>query len=701
MSKDVKMADGFRIGHIAIEGFKGFTTRKEVDLQNRHVFLLGSNGNGKSSVIEAIRWGLFGSTYRPNDMVANRGYPKRCRVEIGLLRAGKEWHLRRTLIRGVSAGSDARLFDDTGNERHIREIMPQLDSLDAGEGTHIIFAPQSAPLKRQPEDLSPFERTVFNHLGLTHARALLGHLETFLLELSQDEEQLDERLSELRRQVDGQIAALEEERGRALKSPSWGEGKPPIAGESENKARLLIGKINGAERDQGVGLSLWALVEQAEEALKERSAEERGVLQEQLKKAEKRQSQLEGVSNTLCQLNEKKRDLAAAESKMADLLGNNSLHELRGSVDTTRRQVNALALKAQLATIAMELLRRVKDDILAPCPVCGNEHDRERLKSAIQAESDEGREQELVELREAERILQEAESLAERIEREQREKEELEQELAVAMQEIDDMTDPNAGQLDEGLLDKEVASILDEKNLIKAQLDNRQAWIDELNKQLSGLREEARYHDIQKELLSLRSIETEFNRVERVYEDLVRFGESVRDIRDGVASALTEELKTKTPRVAQNLTQVYAALTRHPYFNQLVFNEEKLPRLELRVSSAASSTATYPTGVLNGQAQSALELVPYFALGQANEAPTEVYLVLLDDPTRAFDKEHIEILIQRLADLGQRVQIVVASQETDTFRKLLPRSFDREDYVVIEPKDWSFEEGPELEVEYE
>ena len=133
----------------------------------------------------------------------------------------------------------------------------------------------------------------------------------------------------------------------------------------------------------------------------------------------------------------------------------------------------------------------------------------------------------------------------------------------------------------------------------------------------------------------------------------------------------------------------------------MVVDEGKLPRLELRVSSAVSPAATHPTEVLNGQAQSALELVPYFALGQADEAPTEVYLVLLDDPTRAFDKEHMDILVQRLADLGQRVQIVVASQETDTFRELLPRSFDREDYVVIEPKNWSFEDGPELEVEYE
>ena len=695
------MADGFRIGRISIEGFKGFTTRKEVDLQNRHVFLLGSNGNGKSSVIEAIRWGLFGSTNRPNDIVANRKYATRCRVEIGLLQGGKEWRLRRTLIRGVSGGSDAKLFDEAGDERHIREIMPQLDSLDAGEGTHIIFAPQSAPLKRRPEDLGPFERTVFNHLGLTHARALLGHLETFLSELSQDEEELDGRLSELRKRVDSQISALEEERGRTLKSPPWGEDKTPTMSESENKARSLIEKINGTERDQGIDLSLWTLVEEAKEALKERGTEERGALQDQLDKAEERQSHLERVNSTLRQLNEKRGDQATAKSRMVDLIGSNSLDSLRSSIDTRRREVDALALKGQLATVAIELLRREEDGILASCPICGDDHDREKLNSALQANSGAGREQESVGLREAEQTLQEAESLASEIEQEKREADEIERELTAAMVEIDGMAEQSAGQLDEALLDTEVATILDKKVSIKAQLDDRQVWVDELDKELSGLRAEARYHEMQKELLGLRSIEADFERVARAYGDLVGFGESVRDIRDGVESTLTEKLKVKTPGVAQDLTQVFAALTRHPYFDCLVFDEEKLPRLELRVSSAVPSAATHPTGVLNGQAQSALELVPYFALGQADEAPTEVYLVLLDDPTRAFDKEHIDILIQRLADLGQRVQIVVASQETDTFRELLPRSFNRQNYVVIEPKNWSFEDGPELEVEYE
>ena len=695
------MANGFRIGRITIEGFKGFTTRQELDLKNRHVFLLGSNGNGKSSVVEAIRWGLFGSTNRPNDIIANRKYASRCRVEIGLLRDGKEWNLRRTLIRGVSGGSDARLFDDVGRERHIREIMPQLDSLDAGEGTHIIFAPQAAPLKRRPEDLSPFERTVFNHLGLTHAQALLNHLEASRSDLTQDEGKLDEQLSGLRKRVDEQIAAVVDERGRTLKSPPWGDGKTPTLSDSESKATSLIGTIKGIGKDQVDGLSLWALVEQAEEALSDRSARERDALQEELSEAEERQRQLQGASNTLRQLNEKLSDLTAAESRMTVLLGESSFDAFRRSVDTKRREVKARALKRQLATVSMELLRREPDGSLASCPVCGVEHDGKTLRSALQVEADAGNEQELIALKSAEDTLEEVDALLADVTKKKQETDELRQALDATTAGIAGIAFDRADHLDEAVLRAEEETILDKVKSIKAQLDDRQGWVDELKTELSALRAAARYHEMQRELRELRAVEADFERVERAYDDLVAFGKSVRRIRDAVAATLTEELRDRAPIVASDLTRVFAALTRHPYFDRLVLDERKLPRLELRVSSTLSPAETHPTGVLNGQAQSALELVPYFALGQADEAPTEVYLVLLDDPTRAFDKEHIEILVNRLSDLGKSVQLVVASQETDAFRGLLPDNFDRDDYVVIEPRNWSFKDGPELEVEYE
>ena len=103
--------------------------------------------------------------------------------------------------------------------------------------------------------------------------------------------------------------------------------------------------------------------------------------------------------------------------------------------------------------------------------------------------------------------------------------------------------------------------------------------------------------------------------------------------------------------------------------------------------------------MLNGQAESALALVPYFAFGQADDAPTEVYLVLLDDPTRSFDEDHIDILVQGLADLGHHAQLMVASQESNHFRRLVPKYFERDSYLIVEPTSWSHDAGPELSIE--
>lgn len=696
------MGDGFRIARIGIEGFKGFTARRDVDLRNRHVFLLGRNGNGKSSVIEAIRWGLFGSTGRPGDIVANSDYATRCRVEIGLLRDGKEWQLRRTLIRGASGGSDARLLDETGQERRISDIMPQLDSLDAGEGTHIIFAPQSTPLKRQPEDLKPFERTVYTHLGLTPARALMGHTEDFLSELRDEEETLDENVSELRKRVDGRIASLEAERSVMLTAPPWGEGIAPTMTESELKARRLVERIADAgDEAPPVGASVGALIQAAELALESRSAAQQGTLQRKLELAEARLGQLQELRDGLGQLRGEEAATTAARSELADTLDGKSVEDLRRDAEERRRQADTVALKIELAAKAIEVMRREVESQAVSCPICGQEQDRPGLESMLERRCREPREDELDGLRKAERVLGEAEGRAsvvserERIEAEQRER------LASALKTIEGLSDRSIEELDDPSLEREVTTVSNQIASIEAQVNDDQEWCKEIERDLVVLRVEARYHDLQKELRDLRAIEVDFRRAADAFATLLQFGKSVREIGDAVSSALTNELKVRTPAVADSLSQVFAALTRHPHFDRLTFNEAKLPGLEMRVSSSGSPEATHPTGVLNGQAQSALDLVPYFALGGGKETPTEVYLVLLDDPTRAFDKEHIAILIERLADLGKRVQIVVASQETETFRELLPRSFDRADFVVIEPKNWSFEGGPMLDVEYE
>ena len=230
-----------------------------------------------------IRWGLFGSTGRRNEIVANRDYPGQCRVEISLMRDGKQWNLRRTVLRGVTGGNDPVLTDDQGKEHPIREVMPLLDSVDAGEGMHIIFSPQTGVLRRQPEDLSAFERTVFYHLGRTHPRSMLSQMDKFLDDQQLVEDSLGKDLSDIRDEVDRNVANLERQRGIILNAPPWEGDHVPSVAETENKVRRLITEITGRDPDQSLdGVSLDALIDSAEEALEGRRTQDQGALESEL-----------------------------------------------------------------------------------------------------------------------------------------------------------------------------------------------------------------------------------------------------------------------------------------------------------------------------------------------------------------------------------------------------------------------------------
>ena len=104
-------------------------------------------------------------------------------------------------------------------------------------------------------------------------------MEDFLSELREEEEPLDGNVSELRKRVEGRIESLETERSVMLTSPPWGEGKTPTMTESEVKARQLIEMIADAgDEAPADGASVGALIQAAELALENRSAEQESTL---------------------------------------------------------------------------------------------------------------------------------------------------------------------------------------------------------------------------------------------------------------------------------------------------------------------------------------------------------------------------------------------------------------------------------------
>ena len=699
------MLDGFRIQTVAIEGFKGFTARQVIDFEGRHVFLLGKNGNGKSSIVEAVRWGLFGSTGRRNEIVANRDYTGQCRVEISLTRGGEQWNLRRTVLRGVTGGNDPVLTDAQGREHPIREVMPLLDSVDAGEGMHIIFAAQTGVLRRLPEDLSAFERTVFYHLGLTHPRLMLSQMDKFLDDQQLVEDSLGKDFSDIRDEVDRNVANLERQRGIILKAPPWEGDHAPSVAETENKVRRLIVEITGRDPDQSLdGVSLDALIDSAEEALEDRCSQDQGALENELTEIGERKDHLQSLYQTIEAAATQKSAIQDAQSRLDEVLEGSSLDELRQNTAAARETEDTATLRLRIVQDAISLIHRVQVEFIS-CPICDEEHDRNDLELTLKRIVDQLSDGRTASSSELEGRLKEAEGLAQELQGLKSDLVNLAQSVSEARTLVDE--DEENGLLDQVseddlqlILQLSIERQCGQETSIQEQIDDQKGWTATTQASLSKLREEERFHRTQKDLVDLGPSRNQIDRVEAAYQNLVSFGETVGTIRYAVKTCLNARLEEDIPAVSENLSQVFAALTRYSWYDKLMIAKDSLPKLELQVTSSSDPSGRgHSSEVLNGQAESALALVPYFAFSQADDAPTEVYLVLLDDPTRSYDEDHIDILVERLADLGQHVQLMVASQESDRFRAMLPKYFERADYLIVEPTRWSHDGGPELSIE--
>lgn len=542
------MAKGFFVESVAIEGFKGFTTRKEIKFDGRHVFLLGQNGNGKSSIIEAVRWGLFGSARRPNEIIANRDYAAQCRVEITLVRDGNRLRLRRTLIRGASGGSDAVLTDELGQEQSIREVMPQLDSVDTGEGMHIIFAPQATPLRRQPEDLSAFERTVFNHLGLTHPRALLSQLES--LEVTQEllETRMAENLTATRRKLDEELETLVRQRVNILVSPPWGNESTPSMAQSENKARSLIAEIIGKEPDEDLdGSSLEALLDSVDAALADKRDQDQSELEAQALELASRKAKLESLREHQTNIANYQSALLKVQADLEVALQGKSLDELREDLKQAQAEASYAAIKRQIVDDAVSLLDREENETTL-CPICETEHNKHDLETLLHHTASHLSEDASADLSRLDSQIQEASDYEGQCRIWVQWIEEQERKADEALSGLDpddakDLPDP----ITAASVSAAISSVVEREKSISQQIDGQEMWFDEKNAQLSKLWDENRFHQLQRRLSDLRISKNRFDRIQMAYNDLVAFGESVRGICKAISECLNDQIAKDIP----------------------------------------------------------------------------------------------------------------------------------------------------------
>ena len=96
-----------RFTKLIIEGFQSIGSREELDLEGQGITIIkgineyegktSSNGSGKSSILEALNWCLFGKTSAGVTNVVNRYYPNGCFVSVEFHKNNEKYLIERFL----------------------------------------------------------------------------------------------------------------------------------------------------------------------------------------------------------------------------------------------------------------------------------------------------------------------------------------------------------------------------------------------------------------------------------------------------------------------------------------------------------------------------------------------------------------------------------------------------------------------------
>ncbi len=690
----------FRIKTVSIEGFRGFTKPQTIDIGGQNVFVFGPNGLGKSSVVEAIRWCLFGSPAGRDIEVRNTFYaPGECRVTLVLARKNGELQIQRELRPGATR-SRQTIRDATGDVVLERDVLPQLARIGHQQGTQVIFAAQQAAGRQSQVDISDFTRVLCFYLNLEAIPDLLDRLRQLLEERQVQAEQMAKEIEQSEDACRQGLGEVDARLSELLRYAPWGDGPAPTGQETVEKvAEFVRSQARSYEKEppnSAPGNALATVRRWIDESMDEATDKLNDALQALTEKHQRAEGVLREFEAATFSFDAVNAQQERAKESLGGLLRGRSIEELQQDLEQLEAAMTELAARAEIARRAEKLCT---DYHTPDCPICGSQLGAEELLLAVRKRLGEN-EQNTQDADSADALrktIEEAVQTREAIAESERQVAELRgtidrvrKELCRALG-VDDATADQARM--------RMNELVTDISNVTQRIDDADARRERCIKAVKDLQAELRYHEHRDQVEQLRwrlgAGLDEARGILQEYRELLAATGAVTRLLD---DAFNEALDRAIPPLNEMMTDVYSRLTRQVSYDQIeiVRNEENPSRRELRVAASRLVGQTFPINVLNGQAAKALQLVPYFVFSRFQPEVMELDLLLIDDPSESFDTSHVGCLMEELGEAAHHAQLIVATHEQEKFERHMTRCFTDEPYKVIGVVDFDPIEGPKL-----
>lgn len=701
----------YKIESLSIEGFKAFTKCQSFNFAGRHVFLFGPNGFGKTSLVEAIRWCLFGLATRQGEIIKNQFYDGPCRVKVTLSAADGQWTMQRRL-RPASGESDITINDPSGSDRNLEDVFPQLSQIGSKEGAHVIYAAQNPSSRRPEAHITEFSYVLYRYLGLEEVPRVCEVLLALSKDWQNQEDEVCQEVESVGEMLTQQIAAVDNELGKIITSPPWGDKLTPNHSQTLDKinqlakdAETLSVELSSHELDGRPPREKLLEIETAVDAhFESKLTRSEGSLSKEKERLEIIESLFDDGKLAQHTLKQQLKIQEELQIRLNSVLNNSNLDTLERRLFDAEADLEVAQLKVNVVRSSLKFLNAVGDSVdCHVCPACHSAIQADNLKSQLEhsaASFDTCVTESQVQQEQLRNLINDVKQLMAETSKVEFEIERSKSELNNIFHRATELLSiPRPAGIEE--LQKYLDKHREDSQVSQGEIESQKEMLSLWRSQISDLHDELRFHE-------LRSTKGRLQRLHELryvplHDELLELAH-LRDIADNTRSQLNslllKKLNEDLPPVETEMTNVYRRLTGNPIFDSITIrpcsSADDSMTLDLWLSSSRGPGSwRVRQEILNGQAHNALQLVPYFVFSRYQEGPL-LDLLLLDDPTQAFDTDRTNLLLTELASVTSHATLVLATHEEERFLPILKQLFPPDDLMLYRAVKLN-EDGPHFE----
>lgn len=690
-----------RLGRLRAEGFRGICDPIEIDFHKQTTLLSAPNGSGKTSVLGAIEWALFGELqYQPkenatNDELVNiRHQAQVATVTVDL--EGEDGVV--SITRSKKAGKRATEVSvalPNGEERSGSDAdtaLFRLLGLTFDDFYRAVYLHQESIRGLLTDDPRVRNEALDRLFGVERLRDMLKALSGSTKPVRDALDKLEKSKGTAVARLTGAVAQVEEQRQQAIDDARK---------KGLSEAELTFGAVSQLARD--VIDELVPLAEEIDAPIKEltepndveaidsysrrvteaiRTIRKAATDAAMAMNATKEIANADGALNSLRSLSGLiegvERELTDLRETFGDL---DSLGEQKAAAEAAvqgyRDQQEKLGISERIVQDTLAFMRASSDE--KTCPACGQDINRDELIRRLEGHLSGDI---LVQMNAARRTQSEQQQRVDHLDAAITKRNRLLQENQEHYTQMEHARSAARGLLSAEVPDDQLpealearkSELFDQASTVDAEREEREGRIEALQEKMERLREIGRFLKLDASFNEASSRlgrdDADSSIADREIDSLSYLESGIKTIADVITAEASARARDAVHGAQIEIARLYKELCNHPYFDELRISVESqlVSGVErnsyfIRAQASTDHRQTLASSRLSTAQMNCVALSVYLAL--ATQLQHNLGFVILDDPSQNLDTEHKQALVGILARLAPQIQVLVGTQDSE------------------------------------